>query len=345
MQTYYAYDDVCLIPQKSDYETRNSANTSQNFASYLNLDVPIISSNMDTVTGIDMAIAMWKVGGLGALHRFMSIKENITSYEKIRESGCECLVSIGVNGDSVERANCLYESGARYFVIDVAHGHSSLVEKMSKRMKDMYGNIILVSGNVATPEGVRDLCLWGANAVKIGISSGAACSTRIITGHGLPMFSCLLSCSPIADEYGVQIIADGGIKSSGDMMKAFTAGADFVMIGSLLAGTDESLGISESFIDDKTGNISYYKSYRGMASNEAMKDNRRTNCPAAEGISGFVPVKGCVKDTIENLIKGIKSGMSYCNATSISDIHTRAKWALQTPSGHLEGLPRLMMME
>ena len=339
MKTYYTFSDIFLIPQMTDCKSRAELCTKSKIGD-LEIDVPIISSNMDTVTGPDMAIAMFKAGGLGALHRFNNIDETVKDYRRVKDTGAECLVSIGVGEDSINRAIKLHRAGASYFIVDIAHGHSTMMRHTLKVMRNTFGtNVYIVAGNVATPEAVRDLSEWGADCVKVGIGGGSCCSTRVITGHGVPMFTCLLDCCEEADRVGVDIIADGGIKSSGDIVKALAAGSNFIMIGSLLSGTEETPG-DEIFREGVK-----YKVFRGMASTSAMVDrnNRnRVDMPVGEGVRTSVPSKGPASDIIKDLKSGIQSGMSYMNADTLSNIPVVSKWGVQTSSGHFEGTPHIL---
>ena len=306
----------------------------------LHLKTPIMSSNMDTVTGPSMAVSMYESGGCGALHRFLSIEKAVRDYEHVLAKGADCFVSIGVNDHDLQRAQALYNHGARHFIVDIAHGHSALMYHTLSILRNTFGDsIYIVAGNVATPEAVRDLADWGADCVKVGIGGGSCCSTRVITGHGVPMFTCLLECCEAADTLGVKVIADGGIRSSGDMVKSLVAGADMVMIGSLLAGTDEAPG---DVIMTPSGAV---KEFRGMASRPAMEarfGNTKTNLPADEGVKTVVPLTGPVSSIVSNLTKGIKSGMSYCNAESLDALTARAEWGLQSMAGSLEGRPHIL---
>ena len=335
----YSYDDVFLIPQYSEIRTRSSVDTTQWLGDF-QLRTPIMSANMDTVTGSKMAIAMRKAGGIGTLHRFMSIDENIKEYDQVRLGGADCLVSVGVNTASRERFDALYQSGARHFVIDIAHGHSLSMKNMLAFIKSNYPDVYVIAGNVATGQAVRDLASWGAGYVKVGISNGSACSTNIVTGHGVPQFSAVLECAQAADEAGISTIADGGIKNSGDIIKAFVAGCDVVMVGSLLSGTDETPG---DFIETGRGKV---KEYRGMASSAAMssRPDSTTNTyqPTAEGVKALVKAKGSAINIIEDLTKGLKSGMSYCNAQSLELIPPNAKWGVRTMSGLHDGKPHIL---
>lgn len=320
---HYTFDDITLVPQYSEFRSRSNANTNTMIGNY-ELKNPIISSNMETVTGPEMALAVWKAGGIGALHRFQSIGDNVKDYEKVKAIGAECLVSVGVNDESKHRAEHLYQAGARMFIIDIAHGHSVLMKEMLDWMKNKFSDIFIVAGNVATPEAVLDLEKWGADTIKCGVGQGSVCTTRRVTGHGVPSFTCLLECSSVAS---VQLIQDGGIRCSGDIVKSFVAGADFVMMGSMLSGTDESPG---DIIEDENGNKC--KKYMGSSSYDRKGITK-------EGISTLVPYKGPVKHIIESLVGGINSGMSYCNAKTLEEIPMKAKWISQSYAGIVEGLP------
>ena len=253
-----------------------------------------------------MAVAMASAGGTSALHRFNTTSKGVADYKRVQDSGADCFVSIGVSDDNVSRARALYAAGARNFIVDIAHGHSSMMRHTLTVMRKTFGTAIyIVAGNVATPEAVKDLAQWGADCVKIGIGGGSCCSTRVITGHGVPMFSCLLRCCEAADVVGVKTIADGGIRTSGDIVKAFAAGADFVMIGSLLSGTTETPGDVIRIDGHK------FKKFRGMASTAAMiqRNNRdRADMPVGEGVNTTVILKGPAADVIKNLQWVLEAG-------------------------------------
>ena len=337
-QYSYSYDDVFLAPQYSEMSTRSSANTSTQLGDF-QLRTPIMSANMDTITGSEMALAMFNAGGVGSLHRFTTIKENIDEYGLVRVGGADCFVSVGVNEHSRERFDALYSSGARHFVIDIAHGHSVMMKDMIQWVRSNYRDAFIMAGNVATAQAVRDLNDWGANSIKVGISNGSCCSTNIVTGHGIPQFSAVLDCSYAADQCGAHIVADGGIKTSGDIVKAFAAGSHLVMIGSLLSGTNETPG---KFIETSQGKV---KEYRGMASSAAMSnrpDQNNTYTPTAEGVKALVSAKGSAIDIVNDLTKGLKSGMSYCNAFNIDEISVKAKWGIRTMSGLQDGKPHIL---
>ena len=319
-----SFDDVLLSPQKSSIVSRQEVDLSSGREN-LKLSLPIISSPMDTVTEIDMASTMNLFGGLGVIHRYNSIEEQA---EMCSVGGWRRAAAIGASGDFLERSQALYNAGIRIFCLDVAHGHHVLIKEAIGELKNFFTDITIVAGNVATLDAFNDLSDWGADAVRVGIGGGSICSTRIQTGHGIPTLQSVLDCS--ASDRNTMLIADGGIKNSGDIVKAIAAGADFVMLGSLLAGTDESPG---SVFESSNGKK--YKVYRGMASVEAQVD-WRGEARSLEGISTTIPYKGSVKPILDALRQNIKSGLSYSGARSISEFQSKAKFILQTTAGQLE---------
>lgn len=328
------FKDVYLIPQYSEIETRSQVDIgivlpTDIFGNPWKIEVPVISSNMDTVTGGSMAKAMYDAGGLGALHRFMSIEKNIEEYTYVRghRVPSDCFVSVGVNRDSKERTQELYKAGARYFVIDIAHGHSKMMKDMIEWIKGEYNDVFLMAGNVATGQGAHDLRCWGANAVKIGIGPGAVCLTKNVTGVTVPQLGAISECSKWFNYYKQKVgftkpllIADGGIREYGDVAKAIAAGADMVMIGGLFAGTDEAPG---DLIDGK-------KIYRGMASRDAMRIIRvGDSMPTPEGTSTLVDSKGPVKNIVQDIAGGLRSAFSYSNARTMKEFRTLAQFGIK----------------
>ena len=333
--TSMSFDDVLLVPQYSDIESRKSLSTNNQLDDKITLGLPIISSPMDTVTEVDMAFAMDTHGGLGIIHRYNTANDQARLVKKAKLKGVPVVgAAIGVTGDFLERAQALVEEGASVLCIDVAHGHHSMVERAIQSLKSVFGDSLhIMAGNVATGEGARDLANWGADSVRVGIGGGSICSTRLVSGHGVPTFQTIIDCV----EYGcsVPIIADGGIKTSGDIVKALAAGADFVMLGSMLAGTTQSPG---QVFDN--GNKKY-KVYRGMASSEAQVSWRgKTSTP--EGISTTIPYKGDVNTILGDLRGGIQSGMSYSGARTIRDLQAKAKFIRQTPAGQSESYTHIL---
>jgi len=330
------YDDVLLTPQYSDVESRKEIYIG-NFLGdgpKIKLDLPIISAPMDTVTGPDMVVAMAKAGGLGIIHRYNSIEEQCQivkdAWEKVETIGA----AVGVTGDYLKRASRLVHNGARVLCVDVAHGHHKLVERAIKSIKEMWGDRVhIMAGNVATLEAFNDLADWGADSIRCNIGGGSICSTRIQTGHGMPGLQTLFECAKT--DRSTKIIADGGIRTSGDIVKALAAGADFVMLGSMLAGTDESPG--EKIVTLK----GVQKEYRGMASKEAQLD-WRGKFSSNEGVSTLIPYKGQVEDILEDLKNGITSGLSYSGARTILELQAKAKFIRQTRASLIESSTHIL---
>ncbi|MCC6276332.1 MAG: IMP dehydrogenase [Oligoflexia bacterium] len=321
------FDDVLIVPSKSEVRSRRVPQLDTQVTKKHRLQIPIISANMDTITESEMAIAIGKMGGLGILHRFMTIEEQVSHVRRVVEAQTlsPICASIGVNADFKERARALVDAGVQILTIDIAHGHSVSMMETIKHLKDSFSGIEVIAGNIATPEGAQDLIEAGADAVKVGIGPGSMCTTRIITGCGVPQLTAIAMCREVTEHFGVPLIADGGIKTSGDIVKALAAGAQTVMVGSLLAGTIETPG------EIKKG----YKSYRGMAS-KAAQVSWRGEVPegmAPEGESTQVPCKGHVIDVVHELCGGVRSGMSYINAVSIAEISEKAHFIELTSTG------------
>jgi IMP dehydrogenase len=326
------YDDVLLAPQYSDIRSRSTISITSRLGSY-ELELPIIASPMDTVTASPMAAAMHTCGGMGVIHRYNSIEiqcEHVASLPP----GAMVGAAIGTSGDYLERATALVNTGVTLLCIDVAHGHHILMKEALRKLRVTLGNKVhIMAGNVATVEGYNDLVDWGADSVRCNIGGGSICSTRTQTGHGVPGLQTIIDCARPRRE--APIIADGGIRNSGDVVKALAAGADFVMLGSLLSGTDETPG---DIITTRRGK---FKSYRGMASKDAQIAWRgRTS--SLEGIATRVPCKGPVADILQDLARGIRSGLSYSGARSISELQTKARFIRQTAGGQTESSTHIL---
>jgi IMP dehydrogenase len=325
----YTFDDVLLVPCQSDMRSRREPDLTSCLSREVKLQIPFISANMDTITESPMALAMAQEGGLGILHRFLPIADQLEHLKVLVNANVSLrAASIGVNEDRSERAQALVDQGANILTIDIAHGHSVQMLETISWVKKQFPKVTLIAGNVATPEATRALIEAGADSIKVGIGPGSMCTTRVITGCGVPQLTAIALCAEAARSFGVPIIADGGIKNSGDAMKALAAGASTVMLGSLLAGTIESPG------EIRNGK----KLYRGMASRSAQ-DSWRGGIPkgmAPEGESSQVPVKGHVHDVIQELCGGVRSGMTYLNANRTEEIATNARFLEMSPMGYRE---------
>ncbi|WP_041454626.1 IMP dehydrogenase [Anaerolinea thermophila] len=460
------FDDVLLVPRRSDVRSRKQVDTSSYLTKQIRLKIPIVSANMDTVTETRMAIAMARQGGIGILHRFMTIPQQVEMVERVKraesmivdnpitiaasatvqqarelmaerevgglvvvsdegkllgmvttrdvllavngdapvsqvmtprerlvvagkeetlESAREKLyqhrieklplvdendrvvglitaqdivkiqehpnatkdargrlmvgVAVGARGEDVERAQACVEAGADVVVIDIAHGHSDLVLDMLRTLKKKL-SVPIIAGNVATAEGVRDLAEAGADAVKVGVGAGSICITRVVTGFGIPQLTAILECAREGQRLGVPIIADGGVRNSGDLVKALAAGASTVMLGSALAGTDESPGASVV----REGRR--YKVVRGMASltaniqrkaiekGEISEEDWGEVVP--EGVEAIVPARGTVVDILHQFVGGLRSGLSYAGAHTIEELWKNAEFVPITQAGYRE---------
>lgn len=332
----YCFDDVLLSPRYSDIESRSQVDISSQLDKNHTLGLPVISSPMDTVTEREMAIAMQRAGGLGIVHRYNTPEQQAHEVFKASTTYLGPVgAAIGMTGDYIERAMRCTEAGANVLCVDVAHGHHAMMERCMKSLKDEVPEAHIMAGNVATLEAFDALASWGADSIRVGIGGGSICSTRIVTGHGIPTFQSVLDCSRTT--YDVKIIADGGIKNTGDMVKAFAAGADFVMVGSMLAGTKETPG--ETFLGqgDKK-----YKVYRGMASAQAQKSWRgKSSTP--EGVSTTIPYRGSVEPLLQDIAGGIRSGLSYSGVRSLEQLRSKSSFVLQSNASQLESNTHILM--
>ena len=352
-----SFDDISLVPRYNNIASRKDVSTNVQFGD-LTLGIPVLSSNMDTVTGLYMAAEIANEGGLGFLHRFMSIEDNAIMYDTLKTREYEAVVSLGVN-EGLDRFHALYEVGARYFCIDIAHGHSKPVGQMVQKIKEFDDWVFVIAGNVCHAAGAEYLADKGADAVKVGIGPGSVCSTRIKTGFGVPQFTAIRDCRRV----NCILIADGGIRAPGDAVKALYAGADVVMLGGMLAGTDETPGeiIEAKDPTDIIGafgantytqingldhshmqrSLGKFKVFRGMASKEAQDDfmGSMNDWKTAEGVEIRVPAKGPVADVISEIMGGIRSGMTYCGANTLQQIRERADHVEITAAGRIEGTP------
>lgn len=339
------YDDVLLVPQYS--QTSPTDTILHTKIGWLELEVPFMSAPMDTVTEAKMAIAMAQAGGIGIIHKNMSAKQQAAEVKKVAAKKLLVGAAVSVSDEQFERAQLLVAAGANMLIVDAAHGHSKKVIAQVKRLKKAFKNkVVIVGGNVATAEGTRELCKAGADAVKVGVGPGSICTTRVVAGIGVPQLTAVMDCVAEARKHKKDIIADGGIKFSGDVVKALAAGACAIMAGGLFSGTTESPGTIVTVNGEKM------KSYRGMGSMEAMpkgsKDrygqDKKTDSKklVAEGISGYVAFKGSVKDIVYQLAGGVQAGLGYNGAKTIALLQQKATFVRITNAGLLESHPHTM---
>ncbi len=335
------FDDVLLQPRFSSVLPKET-NISTYLTKKIILKVPFLSSAMDTVTESNMAIAMSKNGGLGIIHRNMAIKKQVDEIIKVKKKNLIVGAAIGTNKDDLVRAKLLFDQGIDLIVIDTAHGHSKKVIDTLKNIKKINQKIPVCVGNIATAEAAKLLYNEGADILKVGIGPGSICTTRMIAGIGVPQITAILNVKNALKKKNIKIISDGGIKFSGDAVKALAAGADAIMMGSIFAGTDESPG-KKFKIKNR-----FYKIYRGMGSIGAMSSgsanryfqdyNKDKSKFVPEGVEGRVPYKGSVSDIIYQLQGGLRSSMGYIGAKKIKELNKKAKFIKITKAGFYESM-------
>jgi IMP dehydrogenase len=341
MKAALTYDDITLIPQYSEVESRQNIDLTTQLTTNYTIRVPLIASPMDTVCDGEMAVAMANLGGVGCIHRFMSIEEQVAEVnffnafpidvEVWDEHTVPIMAAVGANGDYLERAQELTFNGVNVILIDVAHGHHKFVKDALANLKRVLpSHVDIIAGNIATAEAAEDLQSWGADGLRVGVGGGSLCSTRVRTGFGVPNVSSLLDVASVAT---VPVIACGGIRNSGDIAKALAVGASSVILGSLLAGTKESPG---AIIENSNG---LYKRYRGAASLETKMVHGQVT-RNVEGESTVVPFKGGVRFVVNGLLDGLRSALSYAGANSISTFIP--SYEQVTSAGMNEARPHLL---
>ncbi len=341
IRTGLTFDDVLIVPGRSAIRSRQDVSVCTRLSRRIELGIPVVAANMDTVCEHEMAVAMARLGGIGIVHRFMPIGAQADQIDMVKDAGTDLVVgaAVGTDRDMLERAKALVAAGADALVLDIAHGHSDHAIEGVRALKDHFADIDVVAGNVATYDGAADLADAGADAVKVGVGPGGVCTTRTVAGVGVPQLTAIADIAPV----GVPVIADGGIRSSGDIAKALAAGASTVMVGSMLAGTKESPGEVEQ------GSKGLQKRIRGMASFEAVQaradrsgedlDEEYLSYRAPEGVEGTVPYKGEVSKLVHQLMAGLRSAMSYTNARTLGEFSELAEFVAVTPQGVVESLP------
>ena len=358
------FDDVLLIPAES-HVLPNEVKLDTKLAPNLQLHIPLISARLDTVTEGSMAIAMAENGGLGVIHKNLSIEAQVEEVKKAKSKTVDpnlphpavddqgrllAAAAVGVTSDTFERAESLLEAGADAIVIDTAHGHSAGVLRKIKEIREHFPNATLIAGNVATCEGTAALFDAGVDVVKVGIGPGSICTTRIVAGVGVPQITAIYDAASVAQKYGKKIIADGGIKYSGDVVKALAAGGNAVMLGSMFSGTTEAPGAIF------TNEGKQFKSYRGMGSVGAMSQQHgssdryfqggvnEANKLVPEGVEALVPYKGDVSNIIYQIDGGLRAGMGYVGAGTIEELIENSQFVQITNAGLRESHPHDVQM-
>ena len=336
------FDDVTLVPKYSEI-LPSEVDTSIKLTNNLKLRIPLLSSAMDTVTESKMAIAIAKAGGLGVIHRNLDIKTQISEIKKVKIKKLLVGAAVGAGPSEFKRADAILKENIDMIVVDTAHGHTKKVSEIIKFIKKRKNKkTALCAGNIATPEAAKFLLKLGVDIIKVGIGPGSICTTRLVAGIGVPQLSAILTVRNGVKNKNVKIISDGGIKYSGDLAKAFAAGADAVMVGSLFAGTDETPGK----LIRRGGKL--FKSFRGMGSVGAMNKGsadryfqskqKDISKYVPEGVEGFAKYKGKVEKIIFKLIGGLKSSMGYLGSKQIKYLRNKPQFVKITKAGFYESM-------
>ena len=341
------YDDVLLLPDASDV-VPSEVDTSTQLTRTISIAVPLVSSAMDTVTESAMAIAMAKAGGIGIIHRNLPISDQVTHVKLVKNVGLVG-AAVGVGDDGFARAQALITAGVDVVVVDTAHGHHRAVLDAIARIKKFSPTTQIIGGNVATRAGAQALINAGADAVKVGVGPGSICTTRVVAGVGVPQITAIMEAAKACNKAGIPLIADGGLQYSGDIVKAIVAGANSVMLGSLLAGCRESPGELVEIDGVK------YKSYRGMGSLGAMQSRGEQKSYSKDrymqddvlsddklvpqGIEGKVAFRGNVEDVVHQLVGGLRSGMGFAGAPDIQTLRHEGRLIQITAAGLQESHP------
>ena len=335
------FDDITLAPKYSSV-LPSEVNTSVKLSKNLKLKIPLLSSAMDTVTESKMAIEIAKAGGIGVIHRNLSINDQILEIKKVQKKGLAVGAAVGTNDTEISRAEKIIKSKVDLIVVDTAHGHTKRVANIIKFIKKKKSSkTTLCAGNIATAEAAKFLCKLGVDIVKVGIGPGSICTTRLVAGIGVPQLSALLDAKKGLSK-NVKMISDGGVKFSGDIAKALAAGADAVMVGSMIAGTNEAPGK----IIKKNGKL--FKVFRGMGSVGAMnkgsadryfqKKQKDSSKYVPEGVEGLIKYKGEVSKIIFKLIGGLKSSMGYLGSKNVINLRNKPKFVKITKAGFYESM-------
>lgn len=367
METYnfppgITFDDVLLIPGYADF-SRDEIDISTQLTKKITLSSPFVSAPMDTVTENKLAIALAELGGIGIIHRNLTVSNQADEVAKVAKYKLLVGAAIGASSGFEDRVSALVAAGASVIVVDSAHGNAKHVIDTIHYVKKTFHDVQVIGGNIATREGAENLIKAGADALRVGMGPGAICTTRIISGMGVPQLTAIMETVSVAKKHGVPVIADGGIKYSGDMVKALAAGAATVMMGSYFAGALEAPGkvhqlkpeqVPSRFksILSKKQPTYAFKEYRGMGSVGAMKEgakiksedefhgkNYKDRVMVAEGVESLTPIKGTVKEIVDQSIGGIRSGMYYVGVKTIKELQEKSRFMQITQASLTESHP------
>lgn len=334
MKRAFTFDDVALVPQFNNVPSRTVPNLETWLTHTRKIQIPLLAANMDSVIGEELADVLLSYGSLPIFHRFTSYEKQEAWIKKYQEN---TFISVGIKLEALDETRRLLDLGAAGVCIDVAHGHSDKMFKLIEQLKKSHPKKEIIAGNVCTAMAYHDLVNAGADAVKVGVGPGAACTTRLITGFGVPQFTAIQECAHIAEKLRIPLIADGGIRNSRDVMLALAAGASTVMIGKLFALTNESAAPKRQ-LEDGTKEAKY----RGQASEDFQNDffGSLKDKTVAEGIDFWARVSGSAKALIDNLLGGVRSGLTYGGARNIKELQRKAEFVEITPSYMHESAPR-----
>jgi IMP dehydrogenase len=333
MKRAYAFDDVALVPQFNNIPSRTEPSLETWLTRDRKIQIPLLASNMDTVIGEGLANILLENGSIPIFHRFTDFE---TQGKWVEKFPGKTFISCGIQSNHIEEIFKLLEKGALGVCVDVAHGHSNRMFRMIEQIKKAFPDKDVIAGNVCTPMAYHDLVNAGADAVKVGVGPGAACTTRMVTGFGVPQFSAIYECAQIAEKLRIPLIADGGIRDSRDVVLALAAGASTVMIGKLFAMTEESAATKRS------GEFGKEAKYRGQASEDFQIDyfGALKGKTVAEGIDFWGSVSGTAQQLIEMLLGGLRSGMTYGGARNIKELQRKAEFVEVSNSYLHESKPR-----
>lgn len=367
LQEYLTYDDVLLLPRFAEFQ-RQDISLQTSLTKHISLKLPFVSAPMDTVTESTLAIALAQLGGIGIIHRNLTIEHQVEEIKKVKSNNLLVGAAIGASSGFEERALALIQADVDILCIDSAHGHSASIIKAITWLKSLHPSIQIMAGNVATYDGAQALIQAGVDCLRVGMGPGAICTTRIISGMGVPQLTAIAETSKAANPAGIPVIADGGIKYSGDMVKAFAAGASMVMMGRMFAQTEESPGekvmlnkqhVPARFKDilKEDQEIYSFKTYRGMGSIGAMEQGTKIKSEdefhgknysdrvlVAEGVEGLVPIIGTVKDIIDQMVGGIKSGCFYVGCKTIKELNEHTQFIKITQASLTESHPHNLII-
>ncbi len=356
------FDDILLLPGYTDF-FRSDIDLSAQLTKHISIKIPLVSAPMDTVTESRLAIALAKLGGIGIIHRNLTIEDQVAEAQKVLAENLPVGVATGASPGYEKRVAALVERGVKLLVIDTAHGFAKYVIDALSYMKKTYPHIDIIAGSIATADGAKALIDAGADGLRVGMGPGAICTTRVISGMGVPQITALQSVVPVAAQAGIPVIADGGIKYSGDMVKALAVGAQTVMMGSFFAAAEEAPGRTVILRRDQVPhrfrsifqidkNEYLFKEYRGMGSLGAMKRGGEVHSDEefhgksyedgvliAEGVEGLVPVKATVRALVDQALGGIRSGMYYAGAKTLPGLCEKASFIQITQASLTESHP------